>query len=294
MRLSLIHRGALVVLVCLAGQAAAQDASFIVEAARAAHAGLESFSAEGVVTTRIDLTETPTGKAARAKGFQGGQLGDDSAFIKAQTRVSRVTLKLRRDGRYRIAWKQQVGGAFTNRGAAWNIGEGDRIEIPEKGVGRAPDRETALNAASGFSGGASLIVPSLFYDFKVNSLSAVEGWVRLPDEKVKGVACQVIGGKLAGQNVIFWFRESDHLLAQRKQILGGGGPPPLTKEEATQRLREAGLEASPQAIERLQAEREEQRDTVRATQGHITLTLTRIVVNEGIPDEALEPTEGPR
>ena len=272
----------------------AQDADFIVQATREAHAGLKTFVAEGAVTTRIDLTATPAGKAARAKGFKGGQLGSDSAFVKPQTRASRVSLKLRRDGRYRIDWEQQVGQSFTNKGAAWNVGEGDRIQIPEKGVGRAPDKETCLNAASGFSGGASVVVPSLFYGFDADSFAALEGLVRLPDETLNDIPCHVIGGRIAGQNVFFWIRKSDHLIQRRKQILGGGGPPALTDEEARKLLQESGVEPAPAAIARLKQEREEQRATVRATKGDITLALTKTSVNEPIADEALRPAAKPR
>lgn len=272
----------------------AQNADFIVQAAREAHAGLKTFAAEGAVTTRIDLTATPAGKAARAEGFKGGQLGADSAFVKPQTRASRVSLKLRRDGRYRIEWEQQVGRSFTNKGAAWNAGEGDRIQIPEKGVGRAPDKETCLHAASGFSGGASVVFPSLFYGFDADSFAALEGLIRLPDEDVNAIPCHVIGGRLAGQNVIFWIRKSDYLIQRRKQILGGGGPPALTDEEARKLLKESGVEPVPAAIGKLKKEGEQQRETVRATQGHVILTLTKIAANSPISDEAFQPANGAR
>lgn len=275
----------------LASSSSAQDADFIVRATREAHAGLKTFVAEAKVTTQIDLTRTPAAKAARAKGFKGGQLGADSAFVKPQTRVSRVFLKLRRDGRYRIEWEQQVGQSFTNKGAAWNAGEGDFIRIPEKGVGRAPGREVGLNAASGFSGGASVVVPSLFYGFKADSFSPLEGLIQLPDEDVNDVSCHVVGGRLAGQNVIFWIRRSDYLIVRRKQILGGGGPPALTNEEARQRLMESGADPTPAAIAKLKMERDEQRETVRATRGHVTMTLTKITVNDPVADEALRPVD---
>ncbi len=276
-------------LIGFATGVSAQTADLLVEATRAAHAGLKSYSAESVVTTRIDLTQTPAGKAARARGFKGGELGTDSAFYKPQTRTSRVSVKLRRDGRYRVEWEQQVGQSFTNKGAAWNAGEGDFIQVPAKGIGRAPDKETALGAASGFSGGASHVVASLFYGFKPDSLSAIEGLTELPEETLDGEVCYVLGGRLAGQSVIFWIRKRDRLIIQRRQVLGGGGPPPLTEAEAVKLLKEAGASPTPEAVAGLRKEREEQRETVRSTKGHITLTLKKISVNEPIDDSVLQP-----
>ena len=94
---------------------------------------------------------------------------------------------------------------------------------------------------------------------------------------------------MAGQNVIFWIRASDYLIIQRKQVLGGNGPPELTDQEAQKLLKETGSEATAEAIRKLKQEREQQRETARATMGDITMTLTKIVVNRSIPDEALLP-----
>lgn len=289
--------GFLCVGVLLAGSTfsgRAQIADIIAEVTRESHAKLETYSAEGVITTVIDLTGTPAGKAARARGFNGGQLGENSSFMKPQTRETAISIKLSREGKYRVTWSQKVGLTHTNAGAVWNGGKGDFIQVPERGVGRAPDRKTALNAATGFSGGASHTIPSLFYGLSPDALSEIQGLTQHPDERVGDDSCFVLAGKLNGQGVLLWIRKKDYMIVQRKQILGGDQVlAGLSDAEARKAIEDSGGLATPDAIEKQKQLRETERATMRAVKGHSTLRLAKVVVNQPIEDKELNPPPSP-
>ncbi|MGY8652630.1 MAG: hypothetical protein ACKVJX_03315 [Verrucomicrobiia bacterium] len=268
----------------------AQIADIIGNVTREAYKKLKTYSSEGTITTVIDLSETPAGKAARIRGFNGGELGADSAFMKPQTRTTTISIKLRREGEYRITWRQKVGAAHTNEGVVWNAGEGDFIQVPERGVGRAPDRQLALSGATGLSGGASHTIPSLFYGFSPDSLSEIQGLSQQPDETMGDDLCFVLAGKLNGQGVRLWIRKQDYLIVQRKQIIGGANVlPSLTDDEARKAIEAAGATATPEAIEKQKKLRETRRETMLAVKGHSTLRLTDIVVDKPIPVAELKP-----
>lgn len=279
---------------CLPASAHAQIADIIGSVSRESYLKLNSFSAEGAITTVIDLTETPAGKAARVRGFNGGELGADSSFIQPQTRETAIAIKLRREGEYCIEWRQKIGEKHTNEGAVWNAGEGDFIQIPERGMGRAPDRKTALEAATGFSGGASHTIPSLFYGLSPDALTEIQGLTQLPDETIGDDLCFVLSGKLKGQGVRLWIRKKDYLIIQRKQIIGGASVlPSLTDAEARKAIEASGSLATPEEIDRQKKLRETERETMQAVKGHSTLRLTSIVINEPIPVSELKPPAKP-
>lgn len=277
-------------LAALPASAPSQIADLIGSVSRESYQKLKSFSAEGTITTVIDLTKTPAGKAARVRGFNGGELGADSSFMKSQTRETAISIKLRREGEYRVEWRQKIGRKLITEGAVWNAGEGDFIQIPERGMGRAPDRKTALEAATGFSGGASHAIPSLFYGFSPDALTEIQGLTRLTDEPIGDDLCFVLSGNLKGQGVQLWIRKKDYLIIQRKQILGGAAVlPSLTDAEARKAIEASGRLATPKAIEKQKELRETERKTMRTVRGHSTLLLTNIVVNDPIPAAELKP-----
>lgn len=271
-----------------------QIAEIIGDVSRESYKNLKTLSADGTITTVIDLSETPAGKAARVRGFKGGELGADSSFLKPQTRETAISIKLRREGEYRIEWRQKIGEKHTTEGAVWNAGEGDFIQIPERGTGRAPDRKTALEAATGFSGGASHTVPSLFYGLSPDALTEIQGLTQLADESIGDDLCFVLSGNLKGQGVRLWIRKADYLIVQRRQILGGASVlPSLTDAEAREMIEASGRPATPAEIDRQKNLRETERETMQAVKGNSTLRLTNIVVNEALPVAELKPPESP-
>lgn len=290
----LASAAAAALLLCSTFQNRGQVAEIISGVTRESYKKLKSYSSEGTITTVIDLTETPAGKAARLRGFNGGELGADSSFMKPQTRTTAISIKLRREGEYRITWRQKVGATHTNEGVVWNAGEGDFIRVPDRGVGRAPNRDLALTGATGLSGGASHTIPSLFYGLAPDSLSEIQGLAQHPDETLDDDLCFVLSGKLNGQGVKLWIRKRDYLILQRKQIIGGANVlPSLTDEEARNAIKAAGGTPTPEAIEKQKKLRETRRETMLAVKGHSTLRLTDIVVNKPIPIAELKPKPPP-
>ena len=152
------------------------------------------------------------------------------------TSTSTFTMRLGRTNRYFVEYEERAP-SFTNQGAAWSDGTADffandkanqttRIPLP----GPAQN----LSAIWDVSGGATLIVPALFFNTQIphSAPRATSPWqfdptqwtdARLnvePDETVDNTPCYVLSGKLDGGSVRLWIGNEDFLIHQsREEIL---------------------------------------------------------------------------
>jgi outer membrane lipoprotein-sorting protein len=163
--------------------AGSPTAKQIIEKSNAAYATLSSYSDEGSTV----LTEG-SGLAASL----------------------RFTIKLARPNLYRVDWRRGSGPA-TQRGAVWSSGNGDFMTM--SGLSKPATFSTndqALTAAKGVSGGASGIIPGVF--FHKNWGNGLKSMERKPDEKIGDDDCYVLTAAAVSGSRTVWISQQDFLI----------------------------------------------------------------------------------
>lgn len=147
--------------------------------------------------------------------------------------TSTFTMRLGRTNRYFVEYEERAP-SFTNQGAAWSDGTADFFANDKvKQTTRIPIRGPAENLSSiwDVSGGATLIVPALFFRMQIphSPPRTTSPWqfdttrwthARLtiePDETLDGTACHVLSGELDGGLLRLWIGKTDFLVHQSRE-----------------------------------------------------------------------------
>ncbi|MBE7494216.1 MAG: hypothetical protein HS117_04690 [Verrucomicrobiaceae bacterium] len=194
------------------------------------------------------------------------------------------SINLARPEFYRIEWKQPLAGTVVSQGAVWSAGSGHRVLIGQK-VSEWLNREQALGAATGVSGGAANTLPSLFFKDEGSGLHEfIQNATFLPDESVGGESCQIIKGDGPGGKLTLWISRKDLFLKQIQMVSSGGGgtqeAASVSSETMTKIAKTLGTDASPEAVSKMTREIEAQQMRVAAMRTTITETFERVVANE--------------
>jgi len=267
----------------------------IINKVLAKYAGLDSYSSEGDVFTDMDMSGVDADivpgisdemkkKLQESKEFQ-------DAVQKRQKSKHTFSAKLARPNLYCIEWSQKVHETFTNTGAVWSTGDGHYLL--NAGRKTSPkDRRIALASATGVSGGAANIIPSLFFDEPISFFRKWQGLSQQADEDIDGDDCYVISGRLAHITITCWISQKTMLIRQSRQLLGGRGEmPDISEETIAESLEAMGREVTPEAITRNKKIMEAARAMMSNVKGTITETHRNIVVDQPIEPKRFIPAE---
>lgn len=180
----------------------------ILERSRQAYAALSSYSDEGQTVSTIN----------------GIKL------------TNSFSIKLARPNLYSIKWHQQVAPGFTNSGAVWSAGEGDFFQMGNIPARREANQDTALGSATGVSSGAAVTIPAAFLNSARGKALAGgdSGYIRLPDERVGGIDCNVLSSTSAKRIRTLWIGKADFLI-RRSQVVTSANAMKAALAEAAQR-----------------------------------------------------------
>jgi predicted Ser/Thr protein kinase/outer membrane lipoprotein-sorting protein len=237
------------------------------------YAALSSLSASGHVVSEV--APTPGGKATSIK----------------QT----FTLNLGRPDFYRITWNNPSLPEVVRQGAAWSAGDGHKVLIAGK-VGTFLNRETALAAATGVSGGVAQTVPSLFFKVDPQGLvQSLKNATLLPEETVDAVPCHVVAANQATNKMTLWIAKKDGLLKKVQLQCGKDSVPGTTQalDEVSDKslrklLKSMGQESTPEAVGKLRKQMAEGLKVGAGLPVTITATFEKITVNEIMVKEDFE------
>jgi hypothetical protein len=237
------------------------------------YAALSSFTASGQVVSEV----TPAG---------GG---------KATTTKHTFTINLARPEFYRITWTNAIAPGVIMRGAAWCAGDGHKVLNAGK-VGTHLNREMALAAATGVSGGVAHTVPSMFFkDDPLALVPSLKNPILLPEERVGADACYVVAADRPLDKVTLWITKKDGLL-KKVQTKTGAGP----RQETTQAsgdvsdesvrkiLKTQGQDSTPDAVNKMKKQIAEGIKMIGSIPVTITATYEAIAVNEVMVKEDFE------
>jgi hypothetical protein len=164
--------------------------------AQARYTSLASYSDQGQIVTTVNDTSTT------------------ASFV----------IQLARPFFYLVEWEQNSESEFatqnTSPQAVWSSGAGNFLE-----TGYGPENEGSLNVAldeaSVYSGGASAIVPMIF--FNTESGNDFGRWVfeehRQPDETVGMADCYVFTRESQGRTKTLWIGKQDFLIHQVRTLI---------------------------------------------------------------------------
>jgi hypothetical protein len=221
-------------LVVLSAAAAAQtpDANQILRDVQARYASMQTYSSIGEVRDVITM-DAPKGGAAPQPEL-----------------LTTFTIKLARSQMYRITWLQK-SGFFDNDGALWSDG-GQRFFRMLGHTEQPADTEEGFAGATGVSGGAAATIPSVFFDFSVNLIKALNNPVRVGEESIDGDACYVIKSHDERFDRTFWISKETKLIRQERTDtlnMADFQMPEMTDEIIKKALQMTGKEATPEAIQ---------------------------------------------
>jgi RNA polymerase sigma factor (sigma-70 family) len=255
----------------------------IADQLQAAYAVLSSYSDTGKVTTEVS----------------------------GQTLESTFTIRLQRPNRYRIEWAvpTQSSAALVTPGVVWSAGDGDFFMITASGRAqntkpvKYQDMQTALAAATDVSGAVTAIIPQAFFNQDWNSMlkipaSGRPSRTRERDEKIRGVDCFVISGRidlskspdkskfpvnLEGLGLVtttLWIGKQDHLIHQTRQIMDYTIKPEMINAQIKTMLERMNQPATPEVIAAARAGLEKMMPSGRAQKILITQKHENISINQ--------------
>ncbi len=194
------------------------------------------------------------------------------------------SVKLAKPDLYNIEWAQPMTPTRVNEGATWGDGMGNFLMLMNQGTCRAmKDRDTALRLAGGSSGSASITTPSLFFDTKGSAIKEVKDYVSEKDETLDNESCYVLAGRAEGQKVRVWITKKGFLVKQKQFLIGE--PPEPTDDDVKEALKQAGRDATPEAIQQMKAQIMERRKKTIQLQGTITENYQKIAADKPLRKE---------
>jgi len=163
--------------------------------------------------------------------------------IDNEIETASFTMRLGRPSYYLVEYEQH-NPTYTNKGTLWSDGSGDYFadDLADKApqarlnkdiILKSPTSGPADHLGGGYeymTGGASIIIPAMFFDTKITAVTEDRAWCRLvqparwararlvkePDEKVGETDCHVLSAETGDGEALLWIGKDD-LLVHRSQ-----------------------------------------------------------------------------
>ena len=186
-------------------------------------------------------------------------------------------MRLGRPNYYRVEYEQDAP-SFTNKGAAWSDGTGDYFAndvVHQTTKWPTPGPAHNMTAITDVSGGATTVIPAMFFGVQIPDDPERRPWMRLiqaarrsvahlvkePDEMVGGTDCHVLSAETTEGKARLWVGKDDDLVYQSQQrvkarlpdatdseitnmLASIPGPPPLPVSEMKARIDRGRKEAT--------------------------------------------------
>jgi len=217
--------------LCLQGCADDITPSEILELAEAAYKSMDTYKAEGTVTSDIDT---------------GGMK------VNAETSFSMV---LKKPNLYLITWAQTNSAmpSMSQSGAVWSDGDQPYLYMGRMNTySKMGSDDAALGGAAGMSGGAVVTVPSLFlstFDEQPGPFARLIEPQIEKTEKIEGEDCYVVSGSSSiSKEESFWISKKSFVIKKHHRSLeapeGGMAIPEMTDEQLDAAVRAMGQEVT--------------------------------------------------
>jgi hypothetical protein len=207
--------------------------------------------------------------------------------------ISTFSTRLGRNNLFRIEWEQTSFPAIPTKAAVWSTGDGYFSVSGETSYtpptrNKKKNMEAALAEASLSGRGAANAFFNLGTSLNVLAFGARVSIEQLNDEKIGGVDCYVIAGKVNHLTRTVWIGKGDFLLRQSQAIETPPNPMPVNnsvldtelEREAKEILTQMHRETTPDAIAAKKKEiRQAMEETSRST-NVLTETHENVAVNE--------------
>jgi len=224
---------AFAILMMLGAHGCAEDIppSNIFEKVKAAYKSIDTYKAQGTITSNIDTGET--------------KMNTETSF----------SIILKKPNLYLISWTQKnmAMPGMSQSGAVWSDGTQPYLYMGGMNAySKMGSDELALGGATGISGGAAFTIPSLFLSvFKEQPAP----FSRLKDpqiemtEKVGEEDCYVISGSSSvSKKEAFWVSKTSYLIKKYYRSLeppeGGRQMPEMTDEQLEEAIKGMGQEVT--------------------------------------------------
>jgi len=262
------------------------DGRAIIRKVLAKYSEMETYSATGEVISDIDMSGQMQNMPELKEELRD-RLGE------RQKLRHTFSIKLARSGRYCIEWEQKVHPAFTNIGAVWSP-DGQEHFLYNAGRKTSPkNREFALGAATGVSGGTANTTPSIFFGKPATALGQLQE-ISTDQEEIEGQRCYVISGLIADTSLKFkyWISSNTFLIRQKETIFGGNLEIPKM-ESSDSEFREAmeamGEEVTEKKLEDYKKMMEQAQTQMKGIKGSITEKYREIKVNQPVESMKFTP-----
>ena len=254
---------AFAILMMLGAQGCAEDIppSKIFEKVKAAYQSMDTYKAQGTITSNIDTGGTKTN---------------------IETTFSII---LKKPNLYLISWTQKSMAmpGMSQSGAVWSDGAQPYLYMGRMNAySKMGSDELALGAATGISGGAAFTIPSLFLSvFKEQPAP----FSRLKDpqiemtEKVGKEDCYVISGSSSiSKKEAFWVSKTSYLIKQYYRSLeppeGGAPIPEMTEEQLEEAIKGMGQEVTEESKQKMREMMKRSKEVLKTA--HMTGSSTEL------------------
>lgn len=248
--------------------------SEIIEKAKAAYESMQTYKAEGTITSDID-----------------------TGAVKMKTETS-FTILLKKPNLYLISWAQKNESlpGMVQSGAVWNDGTQSYLHMGMmKAYAKMTSDEIALSGATGISGGAALTIPSLFLPvFKepVTLFSRLKNPKHEKTEMVGGEDCYVISGPSAiSKKETVWISKTSDLIRKYSRSIeppeAGRQMPEMTDEQLEEAIKGLGQEVTEESKKRMRKLMETSRALLKnaklkgsSTESHVEISSPEVSKND--------------
>jgi len=210
--------------------------SKIFEKVKAAYKSMDTYKAQGTITSNIDTSE-----------------------MKANIETS-FSIILKKPNLYLISWTRENMPVKSQSGAVWSDGTQPYLYMGgTNAYSKMSSDEHALASATGISGGAAFTIPSLFLSvFKEQPapFSRLKNPQIEMTEKIGGEDCYVISGSSAiSKKETFWISKTNYLIRKYDRSLeppeGGRQMPEMTDEQLEEAIKGMGQEVTEESKKKM-------------------------------------------
>jgi hypothetical protein len=244
----------LAILMMLGAHGCAEDItpSKIFEKVKAAYKSMETYKAQGTITSNIDIG--------------GREMNIETSF----------SIILKKPNLYLISWNQKnmAMPGRSQSGAVWSDGTQPYLYLGGMNAySKMRSDELALAGATGISGGAAITIPSLFLSvFKEQPAP----FSRLKDpriemiEKVGEEDCYVISGSSSiSKKEAFWVSKKSYLIKKYYRSLeppeGGRQMPEMTDEQLEEAIKGRGQDVTEESKQKMREMMKRSKDVLKTT-----------------------------